>query len=296
VEFVHGNLDDLDALRRAVRGCDVTYHLAGKTSAQRRQELFHVNALGSYRVAQACASRETPPLLLMVSSLAAAGTSTRGRMQSEADLARPVSEYGRSKRAGELAALSWAKHVPLSIVRPGIVFGPGNREMLPMFQAIARWRVHAVPGFVPRRLSLIHQADLVEIISRIVSRGARVPADTNTGCSDEVGTGYYFAAAPEYPTYPELGRMIARAVRVRRTLILQLPEPFTWLAAAGNQMANRLRGRSDSFNLDKIREAFAGDWTSSAERVCHELQFKPTRSLQAQLNETADWYRKVGWL
>lgn len=346
VELVTSHLEDAAGLKRAVAGCDTIYHLAGRTSAVRRQDLYRTNGWGSYLLAQACAETTTPPCLIVVSSLAAAGTAISGRHRQEADPSAPISEYGRSKRAGELAAAAWASRVPISIVRPGIVFGPRNEEMLPMFRSIARLRIHAVPGYQPRRVGLIHHTDLIDILLRVEKEGQRLTAaatcppcsrssvarrvrlDNDDGdnlrryiVNDESshengsqsigrygvsqvsvsphrfdGQGYYFAVAPEFPTYAELGRMIARALGTGNALILPIAEVCAWLAAAGNQYVNLARGRTDSFNLDKMREAFAGDWTGCTLRLEQELGFAPSCSLQTRLNETAEWYRANGWL
>ena len=293
VELTAGDVRDPSAVRRAVRGCEVVYHLAGKTSARRRRELYEVNARGPELVARACAAQCSPPLLILVSSLAAAGPSPRGAIRTEADPARPISDYGRSKRAGERAVLAWSRQLPLSIVRPGIVFGPRNREMLPMFRAIARLGVHVVAGFTPYRLSLIHQADVLEVLARVVRRGRRVPPEAALSPAAE---GVYFATTAEYPTYPQLGRMIARALRTRRTLVWAVAEPLVWLIAAGSQVVTAVQGCSSSLNVDKIREATAGDWICSDQRVRRELGFQPPRSLQHRLDETAVWYRAHGWL
>ena len=74
VELSQGDVNDADSMRRAVQGCQVVYHLAGKTAAMKRQELYRANSRGTYQFAQACAQQTTPPVLIVVSSLAAAGT------------------------------------------------------------------------------------------------------------------------------------------------------------------------------------------------------------------------------
>ncbi len=297
-ELLVGDVRDRGALQRATRGCEFVYHLAGKTSALHRQEMYEVNARGTDLITRACAAQMTPPTMVLVSSLAAVGTSPRGQIQSEVRPARPISEYGRSKQLGERAARAWAARIPLSIVRPAIVFGPGDRELLLVFRAIAQLGVHAVPGYTPRRVALIYCDDLLEILMRVASRGERVPANRHVpeNLDDGLGRGIYHATVPEQPFYAELGRMIARAVNSRQTLVLPFAEPFIWLIALGNQLINAAYGRSDSLNVDKIREALAGEWTSSAEPVRRELGFQPPRSLQQRLNETARWYREQGWI
>ena len=59
----------------------------------------------------------------------------------------PINPYGRSKLAGEYAAEAWAHELPLTIVRPGIVFGPRDHELKPIFRTVICWGVHVVPGY-----------------------------------------------------------------------------------------------------------------------------------------------------
>lgn len=307
IEVVRADLTDTDSLVRAVRGCDIVYHLAGLTSARFRAELYRTNGQGSMALALACARQSTPPRLIVVSTLAAAGTARDTGALNGSHRSQPISDYGRSKRAGELAVIRWARQVPVSIVRPGIVFGERNREMLPLFRSIARFGLHAVPGYWPRRVALIHHADLLEILDRVERVGHLIPADNDIMSShraaspshvatEQTDAGIYLAVGPEFPTYSQLGRLIAQAVGARRMLIMPIAEPIAWLAAAAHQSVNFCRGRSDCFNLDKMREAFAGNWIGSTQRIEQELGFYPPLSLAARLRQAADWYRAQGWL
>src|SRR5690606_27898629 len=96
VELVTGDVCHCVQLHDALRDCDGVFHLAAKTAALRREELFQTNAYGSFLIAQACAGQQTPPRLILVSSIAAAGTAIAGRSRREDDASRPVSNYGRS--------------------------------------------------------------------------------------------------------------------------------------------------------------------------------------------------------
>jgi nucleoside-diphosphate-sugar epimerase len=277
-----------------VSDVDVVYHVAGLTCAFRPQQLMKVNREGTARLAQACAQRTTPPTLVLMSSLAAAGPAPADCPVQETDPPRPVSHYGRSKRAGEQAAAAWAGQVPLTIVRPGIVFGPRNRELLPIFRSVYRLGVHAVPGIRALPVSLIYVDDLVEITRRAAQHGQRVTPEQ--GDDDYSGQGYYFACSPEQITYGELGQMVGRALGRDRVVAVRLPAPLPWLGAAANQLVARLRGKPDTFNLDKIREARAGSWLGTAETVRQQLGFQPPRSLDDRMTETAQWYLQSGWL
>ena len=136
-----GDVTDANSLTSAVNGQDVVFHLAGRTRALNAHEFHAVNEGGTRAVAQACAAQTPPPVLVIVSSLAAAGPSTLDRPHVETDPSAPVSHYGRSKRAGELAAAAMAHRIPVTVVRPPIVIGPGDRLGLPLFASVARFGV-----------------------------------------------------------------------------------------------------------------------------------------------------------
>ncbi len=194
--------------------------------------------------------------------------------------------------------MRWAGRVPVSIVRPGIVFGPGNREMLPMFRSIAVARVHAVPGFAPRRVSLIHVDDLIRLIERVATDGDHLTAQLDDGRPSVMGTeqGVFFAGDRQTPSLHELGRLIGRSLDLPSVLILHVAEPVALLSGALNQWLSKYRRAAESFNIDKIREAFAGDWTCCVERAERLLGFRPARTLSERIRETAQWYRDAGWL
>ena len=294
VSFVYADVTDPDSLGPAVAEADVVYHLAGLTKALRAAELMRINEAGVRNILTACAKRESPPVFLLVSSLAAAGPAPADRLRSEVDPPQPVSNYGRSKRAGEVVAEEFAGRMPITVVRPPIVFGEGDRELLHMVKPIARFGVHMVPGYRQRRFSLVHAGDLAALVIRAADRGARLPPPD--GPKTDLGQGYYFAAADEYPTYAELGGLIAQALARKRFRAVYSPELLTWCLAGATQAVSLVRRRPGILSLDKAREAVAGSWTCSAKRAHDDLGFRPAAPLDHQFRRTIDWYRAEGWL
>jgi len=294
VLMVQGDLTNPRSPRAAVEGVDAVLHLAGLIKAFSLDELLSVNEQGVRNVVTACAARDNPPVLVVVSSLAAAGPSPNGHIRSEVDPPAPVSNYGRSKRAGELAAQDFASQVPISIVRPPIVFGEGDPAMAQMFRPIARFGLHVVPGSSDRRFSLIHAADLAEALVTTIRTGRRIVPASDP--QSESAAGYYFFAAPEQPTYAELGSLIGTALNRPRVRILRTPEWVTWGAAAATELFSRVRRQPSIFNVDKIREATAGSWICTPKRAQDELGFSVSVSLPDRLAQTAEWYQREGWL
>ena len=288
-----GDVTDLESVRKAVTGTSVVFHLAGVTKAFNARQYYEVNRRGVGHVARACAEQETPPVLVVVSSLAAVGPVLDGRPHEEQDDPRPISLYGRSKRAGEKAAERYAAYVPTTIVRPPIVFGEEDKGCLEMFKTVARSGVHPVPGYRPKNYSIIHADDLVEALQLAADHGKRLP---KADVSPHDGTGYYFAACDEHPSYYKLGRLIGTALGRRHTLTIPFGAPMVRIVGAFGELAGRVRGEQSVMNWDKAREATAGSWICSANKAKQELGFSVPCSLGDRLRQTAQWYRSAGWL
>lgn len=336
VTLVEGDVTQPASLAAAVSGVDVVYNVAGMVSALRAVDQIRVNRDGVDNVARACAAQRDPPVHVLVSSIAAAGPAPRDGVRVEADRATPVSDYGRSKRQGELAAERWAARVPTTIVRPGIVYGARDRQLVLMFRSIARYHLHAVPCRLPPRLSFIYAPDLAQLLMEAADSGERLPsadelrarvshasrvqrelvhpsgdgmdrdgetlaewssaAESQATRQSAHGEGYYFACGVEHPDLLEFGRMLADATETSRVLCLRMAPPLARIVAGVSQLGGRMTGRPAALNLDKIREAVAPSWACSGEKARRGLGFLPLRSLTQRLRETADWYRRQGWL
>ncbi|WP_246151956.1 NAD-dependent epimerase/dehydratase family protein [Rubripirellula reticaptiva] len=288
-EFKIGDVSDPESLWRAVKSVDVVFHLAGATKGLRIGDLERINVGGVRNMVRVCAQCSNPPTLIQVSSLAAAGPTDANRNRIESDLPTPVSNYGHSKLAGEYEAIRLAAKVPITIIRPPIVLGEADRDGLPLFDSIARWNVHFVPGMSDELFSVIHGDDLAEALILAAKKGSRVQADGSA-------TGIYFVSSKETPTYAELGQMIGQAVGRDHVRIIHNPKPAVWAIATINEIASQVRRRPHILGVDKAREATAGSWACDASALRRDTGFAPPHSLRQRLAQTAKWYRDQGWL
>ncbi|HXM80285.1 MAG TPA: NAD-dependent epimerase/dehydratase family protein, partial [Thermoanaerobaculia bacterium] len=164
---VPGDLSGETDLGAAAAGVEAVVHVAGVTKARTLEEYREVNSRGTARLVEAARRTAPDALFLAVSSQAAAGASRAGRAVEEEDLPRPVSWYGTSKREGEESvARDWPG--PWIIVRPSVVYGPGDRGLLLLFRAAARGWLPVPSGRT--RIQLIRAERAAEALVRAAER------------------------------------------------------------------------------------------------------------------------------
>jgi len=271
----------------ALEDVQTVFHLAGMTTSSRLDELRSVNAAGTRRLAESLTGAGVSPTVVHVSSIAASGPAANGKPRTPGDSPLPISNYGRSKLEGEQAIATLADDMPVSIVRPSVVFGPGDREGFRIVEPIAKLGLHFSPGWRSPRLSVIYVDDLVEILMRTAERGRRI---SRQAVSLPAGEGIYVATVQEHPTYREWGTMIAAALD-RRVRVLPVPPR---IAKVVGWCAEQIG--SGALHRDKIREALVETWAYDDENLTKELDIQPSHSLAEQLSQTIAWYRAEGWL
>jgi nucleoside-diphosphate-sugar epimerase len=290
LSFAEGNVLDRASLEGPTANVDVVFHLAALLKVPWRADFHQANEDGARNVAAACANADAPPTLVVVSSLAAGGVQPGDRPRTEADSPAPVSRYGRAKLSAERAATAFADRVPITVVRPPMVFGPRDRSVLSLFRMAARgWFL--TPTRKTTHVSLVAAEDLAALLVLVATKGERViPVDESSHAV--TGHGIYYAAAEEAPTLPELARLLAAATDRPAPRVLRAPAAVTRVAGGVSEALSRVCRRPAAFNRDKAREATAGSWVCSPAKA-QALGFRP-RPLATSLRATAVWYQAAG--
>jgi len=295
VSLLHGDLTDSESCRSVAKHrFDLVFHLAGKVRAVHPRDFHVVNEGGTRNLVESCLAMETPPVLVYVSSLAAAGPAVSLVPKVENDLPAPISGYGKSKLACERLLASHASKIACTVVRPAIVFGEADTMNLKLFQTIERLGICPIPGWQDRVYSWIHAADLVELLLLVAERGERLQAESLTVESASLGSGIYFGSANEGIRLSEMGQLIGLALGRKRTRVVRCPPTVLWAISSYYEMAKRITGKDQPFDWDKATEA-RNHWMCSPKKS-HRLGFTMDRSLAERIGQTVSWYREKGCL
>jgi GlcNAc-P-P-Und epimerase len=157
------------------QGAQALYNLAAvhRTPGHPPHEYYETNLLGAAHgtaLAEACGI----PLVVFTSSISVYGPSED--VLIETSPLRPVSDYGRSKRLAELVHQRWVDGADgrrLVTVRPGVVFGPGERGNYTNLARALRRRMFIYPGRKDTIKSGGHVDELLRAMDFAVARGQR---------------------------------------------------------------------------------------------------------------------------
>jgi nucleoside-diphosphate-sugar epimerase len=258
VEWIAGDLDSDDSLRALVAGAHAVVHCAGVVRGARRAEFDRVNAEGTARLARAAAGNSRAPRFLLMSSLAAREPG--------------LSHYAASKRRGETALSAMGPTLRWTVLRPPAVYGPGERELAPLFRWIARG-VAPLPAGAAGRFSLLYVDDLAAAVLRWLDADA---GDARIFELDDGKAGGYDWDA----VLLTAARVLRGGAPVRR---VSVPAALLLVAANANLAAGTLLGYAPMLTPGKLREISHPDWLCDSHDFAEATGWRATVLLEQGL-------------
>ncbi len=262
LEPVPGSLEGEAALLALVSGVDAVVHCAGAVRGATRADFDQVNVAGLLRLLRAAAEQRPLPRFLSLSSLAAREPS--------------LSHYGASKCEGERVLAASAGGVPWTVLRPPAVYGPGDRELLPLFQWMRRG-LAPVLGKDSARFSLLFVDDLASAVLDWLETGAGEGSVLELHDGRPGGYGWQDVI------------QTAAQLRGRAPVRLRVPEPVLRVAGLVGLAAGGVGGYRPMLTPGKVRELTHPDWVCDNERISRELGWLPSVRLEEGLRRTLKW-------
>ncbi len=265
VEHLRTDISEPGVLEAAIKDVDETYHLAAATSGS-ADYYESVTVQASERLLTLIATNGGGRVIFVSSaSVYDAGSMTSGATIDEDfplehdPAARGL--YARTKTEAELRAHPFLNHpaVRLTIVRPGLVYGPRTTNALNGVALSLRNKLLITTGTPEKLLPLIYLDDLVDILIRIASSEASIGR-------------IYNIAHPQMPTSAEFLKTYRELSGDRRP-VLDVPLPRLLPIFPLLDRLSRMLGRKSNYAYTAAR--LAGSPHFSTERMRRELGCEP---------------------
>ena len=282
VEFFDCGLTDVDALKTVFEDANYIFHIAGVVAAKKPEQFFKGNVATTKNVLEAAKGNSNIRKIVMTSSLAASTPTVKGKPATEDMPSNPVSTYGKSKVEQEALAKAYMADLPISIIRPPVVYGPRDTEVLLLFKTIKQGLM-AMVGNTEKYLSLVYIDDLV--------KGMWQAAEADKA----VGETYFFGSAQDEFAYSELSMKIANLLGVKPFKI-RLPHAVLYVVGGISQFFGQFSKKPPTLHLEKVREMTCDSWSCSSAKAMKDFDYAPAVSLDEGLKRTIEWYKENEWL
>ncbi len=270
LDIIEGDILDNEALGRLAAGAAAVIHCAGAIAADRHDTFASVNIEGTRRLVTA--ARQAGTLRFVhVSSLAAREPG--------------LSAYALSKRLGEREVMDGLAGDRWAIVRPPVVYGPGDASTLPLMAQLTQptaW----LPGSPRQRFSLLYVDDLAHALIQLAQTPS--PCGAIFELHDDRPEGYRWAdvaaAAAEIQGRPVRVRHVPR-----RVLDAAARLSVGWTRLTGHRLGPKI-------SPGKVRELYHRDWVCHHNLLDTAASWHPELGFSAGFVRTLEWYRDNGWL
>ena len=271
-----------DFIVPALEELDYIFHCAGLTKAQARADYFKTNSNACSNLYEQCQKRGSRIKgIVHLSSLAATGPSSRGSLVDEITPCRPVTFYGQSKLAGEEIALQYSDSLPITVIRPPVVYGPREENFFTFIKLIQKgWGLQI--GGVGKELSLIYVSDLVWAML--------VASDP----SKQKGRSYFVTDGHVY-AWEQIAKECARFMKVQMKT-LKVPVAALVPVALFFEALAHFSSKPALFDRQRMIDIRQSSWSASSKNFFKVFDFEPQYELNQGLAETINWYLQEGWL
>lgn len=276
VKTVKGDCSDIDSLRDIPTDFDYVFHLAGLTKSPTVQDYYLSNTKGTQNIVDiVLKTQKNLKRFVHLSSLAAVGPSQDNRPLTEEDKPNPISEYGNSKLLAEEYVLKAKDNLPVTIIRPPIVYGPRDKDLFVFFKMINKG---VATYFGDCLYSIVYIDDLINgIIQSSLSERA-------------IGEIFFLS---ENKFYSQLDIINAISQSLGKKPI-KVNLPHITLSVVGF-IADMVKANS-IINPDKIREMKQNRWICSNHKATETFGFSSKVGIREGTQWTANWYITQNWL
>lgn len=272
-----GNIDEKTNWQEALEGIDIVIHLAARahiineTIPNPEAEFIKVNTQGTANLIQQSIQAGVKHFIF-ISSIGAMTTQS-DRILTENSPCHPDSPYGRSKLQAEQALINLAKdsNMTWTIIRPTLVYGPGNPGNMERLMKLIKRGLPLPFGAIKNRRSFVFVGNLVAAIITCLD---------HPNAANQI----FLISDNQAVSTPQLIRLIAQQIQQPCQL---LPVPTTLLRFLGylGDRVESITGKNlpfNSYNIDRL----LGSLTVDSSHIQKTLDWQPPFTLEQGLAQT----------
>ena len=277
-----GDLTDLDVVRKALEGVDVVVHCAAKVGDWGPVEEYRaVNVEALRGMLELCKSAGLQRFVHLSSLGVYAARHHYGTDENEPLPAQHMDGYTQTKVESEQLVLKYHREHKLAVVvlRPGFIYGPRDRTVLPKIMQSLRDRQMRLIGGGKKAMNTIYVGNLVDAIFLAVEKLQAIGQVFNLTDGELVSKRKFIDAIAE-------GAGLEKPTG-------SVPLFIARIAARIMERKARRRGDKQPPRLTQARLKFLGlNLEYSIEKAKRELGYKPRVGFDQGIKETMAWYGK----
>lgn len=282
-ELVPGDLADTASLQSAVQGATVIIHCAAKvgdwgpTSDYRK-----INVEGLEQLLLAAERTGSLKRFVHISSLGVYPARDHyGTDESEQPSTTGIDGYTLTKVESEQLVLKHVKEkqLPAVVLRPGFIYGPRDRSVLPRLLERVKTGVFAFLGSPEKLMNNTYVKNLVQAIFLAIDHDDAVGKVFNITDGRLVSKQEFVETAAKFAEYPVPKKIVPLGVAKTLAKVLEA----IW----------KLLGKKEAPLLSNARIKFLGlNLDYCIDKAKRELGYAPQFDYQDAMRETIDWFRE----
>lgn len=282
MKIVQGNLTDYSSLLNATKEVNAVIHLAGIVKYVNVSDDFYwnVNVKGTENLLKACIENRLKLKRFIYCSTVDVygGLEDKNEVINEDFQPKPKGIYSKTKYESELVCNKYFQEykIPITILRPGRVYGEGDLTFLPFLKLIKR-RLYFNIGTQDKYMSSIHVENLANAFILALENPKAIG---NT----------YIITNDGVVTKKEFANTIASELNVKLNN-LSIPKSFVMPPVYILEKLYCIIGKNPPFSTKKL-EFFLQSKRYSIEKAKKELGYKQQISIKEGIRKTVEWYKK----
>jgi nucleoside-diphosphate-sugar epimerase len=285
---IQGDIREASVVREAATGCDTVFHVAAKAGIWGPLTEYHsINVLGTRNVLAACKELGIQTLVYTSTpSVVFDGHDLEGVDESVPYSAKPLCHYAATKIQAEKEVLqACGEHLRTAAIRPHLVWGPGDTNLIPRLMARGREQSLRIVGDGRNRVDIAYIDNVVR---------AHLLAAENLATSG-TATGHVFFIGQQEPVelWPWINELFARmdVSPVTAQISLGKAKAVGWLL---EKVYAALKIEREPKMTGFLAEQLAMSHWFSKKKAETLLGYREEVSTEQGMERLVDWLRQEG--